>query len=305
MDRTKVFALAVLFIAAAVLASGVYFTTQTPGENDHVSEVTEAETENQTASTAGDGIGWRDADECPTEERYVNKQGIPREWMEESGNVDIDDPDTGTYEATRYPRCEPTDEHLEEAWRLYNESFQEAVEHGWFEFENAVDDGFEHEPTPRHYGNLEHFFDGEQLDPHRPESLVYYEHPEEEDEMVLAGFMYENIAEEGDQVGGPLTVWHYHPLDGIEGPIEDLIIEETEFGSIDEVFEEMFDGEVTEERKNRTGEMVHVWFIDHPMGPFATRMGVPHDRIEEPERMNRSEFEENALEGYRKHYERD
>jgi hypothetical protein len=91
----------------------------------------------------------------PTEERYVNvyEPGEPPEWIPES-EFSMQNHSAGTYEVTRYPNAEPTQEDLEAAWRLYNRSFEAAKENGWFEFDEAVEDGYRMEGANRHWTNI-------------------------------------------------------------------------------------------------------------------------------------------------------
>ncbi len=84
-----------------------------------------------------------------------------------------------------------------------------------------------------HYLNPAHQRDGEILDPDRPESLVYANTSEG---AVLLGAMYvmPEPGVSGPRIGGCLTQWHAHSLRGWETP-----------------------------------EMMHVWSVDVPGGPFS------------------------------------
>ena len=83
----------------------------------------------------------------------------------------------------------------------------------------------------------------------------------------LVGYMFyvARADERGAQLGGPLTVWHYHvwsrarcfvrdvlPV-GLAGPAGGC-----ERGDV----------------RFRSPEMLHVWLVDHPKGPFATSMNL-------------------------------
>ena len=84
-----------------------------------------------------------------------------------------------------------------------------------------------------HYLNSGYHRDGEILDPNRPEALVYANTSEG---TFLLGAMY-LMSEPGDSgppIGGCLTEWHAHSLWGWETP-----------------------------------EMMHVWSVDVPGGPFS------------------------------------
>ncbi len=84
-----------------------------------------------------------------------------------------------------------------------------------------------------HYLNPAHQRDGEILDPDRPEALVY---ANTSTGTVLLGAMYlmPEPGVSGPQIGGCLTQWHAHSLRGWETP-----------------------------------EMMHVWTVDIPGGPFS------------------------------------
>ena len=84
-----------------------------------------------------------------------------------------------------------------------------------------------------HYLNPAYQRDGELLDPDRPEALVYANTSEG---TILLGAMYvmSEPGDSGPQIGGCLTQWHAHSLQGWETP-----------------------------------EMMHVWSIELPSGPFS------------------------------------
>ncbi|MCX2819393.1 hypothetical protein EGH25_08525 [Haladaptatus sp. F3-133] len=236
----------------------------------------------------------------PTDERYVNvyEPGEPPEWIPES-EFSMENHRAGTYEVTRYPNAEPTQEDLDAAWRLYNRSFEAAKENGWFEFEEAKEDGYSKEGAHRHWSNVENIsmHAEEDIIPGIPENLVYYQDPDGEGK-ILAGFMYHKPIGsdvEGEQVGGSLTVWHYHPQRTARYPEymrrwvssnDDLTGEEV-FNYLGADFESI---EEYEKERDRTSEMMHVWFVRHPEGPFATSMSVPQSSLKEPEKMNQKRF---------------
>ena len=90
---------------------------------------------------------------------------------------------------------------------------------------------------------------------------------------VLTGFMYlvSQRRDAGPQVGGPLTIWHYHVWSKPHCMREGLISE----GVIGPK-----GGCAAGIPMNRSPEMLHVWFVDHPKGPFATQMNLPREVIE-------------------------
>lgn len=138
-----------------------------------------------------------------------------------------------------------------------------AEEKGWFEFRRGIDAGYRlMEGDRRHYVNEAYLFDDAVLDCTRPEFLMYYGTPRGK---LLAGVMFYAPAADrrGPQIGGPLTLWHYHIWfrpkclrDGL------LITGEGRSGCRD--------GKAS----HRSPEMLHVWFVDHPQGPFATTMSL-------------------------------
>lgn len=229
----------------------------------------------------------------PMDQRYVNEYEPLQqaEWQLEQELTDGTSVDI--HEVTRYPGAEPTEQDLERAWNLYSETYTTAEANGWFDIENALDDGYRNFDD-RHYVNEEYYFDDRNLDPQRPESLVYYPKPGSGDgddaELVLAGVMYtmHDLEAEGEQVAGPLTVWHYHGLrerDCFSGRLDEgrefeIACNEGDMGEF------------------RGPEMIHVWFLEHPEGPFASRMTIPDDRIEEPKMKAEEEFRSYAHEKY-------
>ena len=188
-----------------------------------------------------------------------------RSWQKES---DVDFSMPGMYELTQYlPGVEPTAEQKKMADDLVRRSWQAAKDHGWFDYDQGIKDGFvQFDDT--HYESEKFIHDGKVLDPDRPEYLMYYDTGEGK---KLAGFMFltNDQYQHGPQIGGPLTVWHYHIWDkpqcihgnarvkpvGADCPCP------------------------TAELSSRSREMMHVWFVEHPDGPFATGMTLSEELI--------------------------
>lgn len=131
----------------------------------------------------------------------------------------------------------------------------------------------------------------ESLNPEKPETLLYIDHPSKG--RILAGVMYiaDGVADEGSQVAGPLTAWHYHQGDKEDCKKQGVIPSNPEpdkYGRI------CTDGVMS----LRGPEMLHVWFIEHPEGPFASRMSVPLSSVDQPSKMNKSEFKNYAQQNY-------
>ena len=182
------------------------------------------------------------------------------QWEPET--TDYDKFELGMYELTQYPNQEPTPAQREAGERFIAASFDAVMRNGWTNKEKGLSDGFEQMfGDPVHFVNKEYVFDGETLNPDKPEVLMYYNTP---DGVYLMGVMYLAIGERGPQIAGPLSKWHYHidrrmcyergvlPI----GTRDDEGNCETGFHNI------------------RSPEMLHIWFFDHPEGVFATKMGL-------------------------------
>ena len=212
----------------------------------------------------------------PTEERFARSFDRVEygDWMPE---VDVppsppDGPAQVIWEVTRYPDRGPTSAQKRAAREFRQRSFEAAQEKGWFDYERGMRDGFERQwNDENHYYKWEYITDDRILDPERPEYLMYY--PTEEGQL-LAGVMYltRKPLEHGPQIGGPLTVWHYHLGSHPHCFRGEMIL----LGHPDE------SGVCPEGvLLDRTPEMLHVWFVEHPEGPFATRMKLDQSLIEE------------------------
>lgn len=173
------------------------------------------------------------------------------------------------YEFTRHPYELPNAHQREVARELYRRSLRSARKHGWFDYKNALEDGFvPNTRTGSHLHNENHIRNGKPLVPSQPEYLVYNRN--EEDEITLSGFMYLMTppSEHGPDLAGSLANWHFHVYE--DGRcFKDGLILLPDVNRKDKCSE----GEWLQ----RSPEMLHVWFVDHPDGTFATRMNVPED----------------------------
>ncbi|MGR8948017.1 MAG: DUF2231 domain-containing protein [Gammaproteobacteria bacterium] len=156
---------------------------------------------------------------------------------------------------------------------FYRRSLEAALKNNWFDYEHTIENtGFQVDRVNRtHYPNLEYMFDGVILDPERPEWLVYHDTPR--GKMLMALMFFTNELEEvGPTPGGPLALWHYHPYQKIRCAVKELwtIGDANDAGECDE-------GEPV----TRTPEMLHVWFIEHPLGRF-TEMKIVGEYDREP-----------------------
>jgi len=187
------------------------------------------------------------------------------QWEPET--TDYYDHKMGMYELSQYPNQEATQAHKDAANKFVKDSFDAVVRHGWLSKEKGLSDGYEKMyGDPVHFVNKEYVFDGETLNPDKPEVLMYYK-TEEGD--FLMGIMFLAIGQRGPQVAGPLSKWHYHidrsmcyergvlPIGGIG-----------EGGSCEAGFHNI-----------RSPEMLHVWFFDHPDGRFATKMWLSEEQL--------------------------
>ena len=105
-----------------------------------------------------------------------------------------------------------------------------------------------------HYGNPAYLADGRVLDPERPENLVYLKH--DDGRLELLGVMYLAPIGQGPAVGGPLTQWHVHDdLCTSTRPVAVVPILPT--------------GTCPEGTSPIGYEMLHVWTVEHPDGPFS------------------------------------
>lgn len=237
----------------------------------------------------------------PTKRRYVYERH--EGWVPES-RVNISPEGQGTYEVTRYPNAEPTEENFNAAWRLYNESFEAAKSKGWFDFEEGYEVGYNVSIGPEiHYYNVKYLLNGEDLNPHKPESIIYYEDPHDEDNKILAGYMYLTLSEEGKQIGGPLTAWHYHPLTSSVKKLQEKIVAEASFKSKEELIKKTNESLRKLSKEGRGSEMIHVWFVNHPQGPFGSSMGVPEESLNSPQKTPKKEFKDRLSRKYNRSFE--
>lgn len=219
-------------------------------------------------STAGAAEEPSASDDPATTERHLylyDGSGLPT-WLPES-MVDLDPAQVvhmDMYEVTRMPRqFQPTAEQQAAADSLVAAAHEAAERNGWHDFGQATADGYQvMEGDTAHYANREFLQDGKVLDVDRPEFLMYYD---TDSGKRLAGLMFlvEEHLGEGPQVGGPLTRWHFHIWKQAKCLLHGLLV----VGDADE------NGECAEGVvSHRSPEMMHLWLIDHPDGPFATKM---------------------------------
>jgi hypothetical protein len=108
-----------------------------------------------------------------------------------------------------------------------------------------------------HFQRDDYLTDRSVLDPERPEQLIYLK--ADDGQLALVGVMYLARIGQGLAVGGPLTHWHTH---------DDLCANWT--GMVPT----LVDGSCLAGTFPLAVEMLHIWLIDHPDGPFAEKPPV-------------------------------
>jgi hypothetical protein len=151
----------------------------------------------------------------------------------------------------------PTPEQAEAAAGLATATRDAMVRYA--SLDAALADGYEL-PKPGtgtdvHMEHKGHMTDGLVLDPQRPETLVY---AIEGGRATLLGVVYvmERAGVPGPEPGGPITRWHAHNICLTALPPGFGIV--TPFGSCPALSVNV-----------TTPEMMHVWVVDSPAGPFA------------------------------------
>ena len=161
----------------------------------------------------------------------------------------------------------------QEKWTedFYQRSLAAAQKNGWFDIDNALAQGFQRDRVnASHYPNLDYMFDDVMLDPERPEWLVYDDSPDGKVLMALM-FFTRTLDEVGPTPGGPIARWHYHPYETPRCAIKGLwtVGRPDNHGRCAEGIPVM-----------RTPEMLHVWFMDHPLGRWTEMKIVPDYRAD-------------------------
>jgi hypothetical protein len=105
-----------------------------------------------------------------------------------------------------------------------------------------------------HFGNPAYMRDGRTVDPQHMESLIYVRLPGRD--LLVGGMFMVPKGQHGPAVGGSLTPWHAHD-DLCLDPVKGIAITPTATGC------------PAGSAIGETGEMMHVWAIDYPGGPFA------------------------------------
>ena len=181
------------------------------------------------------------------------------------------------FEVNRFPNRNPTRVEIFRARKLGQASFRAARANGWLDIEKARADGFE--PffgDPTHFVKNEYLRDEAVVNPNRPEYLMYYPDPENAGKKILVGVMYRvrKPLDHGPQIGGPMTLWHYHVWK------EEVAYCVDEFYAI--VGEKDAAGDCSAgDPAHYSPEMLHVWFVKHPRGPFSALMSLPPKTVDD------------------------
>jgi hypothetical protein len=216
-------------------------------------------------------VGCNDAPP-PEGDRYARRFMPPLpEWRRESeipSKITKKLPSMVIWELSQYaPGVKPTPEQRRAAMDLVERSHAAALANGWQDFDKATADGFVLLPDDGlHYMKEEFLRDDHVVDPERPEFLMYYSTGLGEKKLAGLMFYTREIEEWGLQIGGPLTVWHHHTWRPARC-FRDRVIGVRFIRRNERCDEGMITG-------HRSPEMMHVWLIDHPAGPFATGMQV-------------------------------
>lgn len=113
----------------------------------------------------------------------------------------------------------------------------------------------------QHWHNQAFNTDGKVLDPTRPEELIYAS-ARTGMKLIGAMFLMPEVGQSGPQPGGALTQWHAHDNLCFGGDPPSVV------GIVSTITGQCPPGSVN----YQTPEMLHVWLIDNPDGPFSKDM---------------------------------
>ncbi len=172
--------------------------------------------------------------------------------------------------AAAAPTATVTAEQLEAAARLLQETKAAVAKYG--DERVAVAAGYQPMEPPDleivHFVNPAYFSVADILRPEHVQSLIYYNSTHG---PVLIGAMYimPRLGMPGPEIGGSLTPWHHH---------DDLCFDNVTNVIVAFAHSAFFDrgeksGSCPHGSSNRrTPEMLHVWIVDNPGGPFDIDM---------------------------------
>ena len=111
-----------------------------------------------------------------------------------------------------------------------------------------------------HFVNPAYLVKGDTLNPEHPESLIYG-NSAKGPILLAAMFIAHGIGQPGPDIGGPLTLWHAH---------SNLCFNSKT--NIIDAFTDAAGNCPAGSFNSGTPEMLHVWVVDNPNGPFSTDM---------------------------------
>jgi hypothetical protein len=178
--------------------------------------------------------------------------------------------ETAHAHSTTGPTRPPTAAELEAATRLLTETRAAAAK--FRDLNIALAAGYKPMEPPEfqivHYVNPGYMVDADILDPQHVQSLIYY-NGKQGTQLIGAMYIMPRRGMEGPQIGGPLTVWHQHAnlcFDNVTG----MAVAFAHSGIFDT---DAKSGACPRGSTNKTTpQMLHVWLIDNPDGPFASDM---------------------------------
>jgi hypothetical protein len=119
-----------------------------------------------------------------------------------------------------------------------------------------------------HFVNSAYLTKADVLRPDHVQSLIYY-NTKRGPVLIGAMYMMPSLVEPGPEIGGPLTSWHHHDnlcFDRATGKI-------VAFARDTSLDQKEKSGSCPIGASNRsTPEMLHVWVVDNPNGPFDADM---------------------------------
>lgn len=176
---------------------------------------------------------------------------------------------TAIIEINSYAGKKQTSQQKKDADELYEKTFAEMKKNNWFNFEEALKSDFQ-KSIGSHYLNPTFRSDDRILDPKKPEFLIFFNTSKG---MVMAGVMFliDEHDQNGPQIGGPETVWHFHHFPDTCW-LNNLPIAKTKNGKC-------IDGYKKDYKNDISPQMFHIWFVKHPGGRFGTSMLIPIEEL--------------------------
>ena len=159
---------------------------------------------------------------------------------------------------------------LEAAARLYEQTTAAVTRYQ--DLRAAVAAGYQPMEAPdleiAHYVNRAYLTDADILNPQHIQSLIYYNSPKG---PVLIGAMYimPRWGMPGPEIGGALTTWHHHDGLCVDKQTNQVVAAQGNAFFDHQSWSRSCPPGTT---KWDTPDMLHVWLIDNPNGPFDSDM---------------------------------